>query len=516
MPLIAALDSAFVRHRDSVCFTLADGSRSWTYGEIDELSHRVASALRAHGPGARVAVLSENDPVAFACQLGVLRAGAAYVPLNVRSRPHELAALLTMTGCDTLFYQGTLAAEAELILAGLPKEPPAVAIGAGRARDPLLDAWMGPAGVRCPPPPADREAPAWIMGTGGTTGAPKAVVLPRRSIFTMALGLAAHMPEERPVQIAAAPLTHAAGGLTFPLLLQGGTTVVHQGVDPGAILESIERDRVTRLFLPPTAIYALLAHPSVREHDYSTLRYFLYGAAPMSVDRLREALEVFGPVMAQFYGQGEAPTICTWLGPGDHAEAIADPGKAGRLASCGRPSLVARVAILDREGRHLPPGRIGEIAVRTELRMSGYLDAPEATAEIDRGDGWQGTGDVGHADEDGFVYIVDRLRDLIITGGFNVFPSEVEQVLWGHPAVGDCAVIGVPDDRWGEAVTAVVELKRGASVEEAELIGLCRDALGGVKAPKRVIFRDLPRSPVGKVLKKDLRAEYWHGRTRSI
>ncbi|MFI0420984.1 AMP-binding protein [Spongiactinospora sp. 9N601] len=512
MPLLTALDSAFARYRDHVCFTLADKSRSWTYGEIHELSHRVAAALRAQGdgPGARVAVLSANDPVAFACQLGVLRAGAAYVPLNVRSQPGELAALLTMTGCATLFYQEALAADAARVLAAAPGVRQAVSIG------PELHEWMGPAGVRCPPPDAGREAPAWIMGTGGTTGAPKAVVLSHRSIATMALGLAAHMPEERPVQIAAAPLTHAAGGLTFPLLLQGGRTVVHQGVDPGAILESIERDRVTRLFLPPTAIYSLLDHPRLSAHDYSTLRYFLYGAAPMSTGRLRAALDAFGPVMAQFYGQGEAPTICTWLSPADHAEAVADPARSVRLASCGRPSLVARVAVLDEKGRPLPPGEVGELAVRTDLRMSGYLDDPEATAELDRGDGWQATGDLGRLDDDGFVYIVDRLRDLIITGGFNVFPSEVEQVLWGHPAVGDCAVIGLPDDHWGEAVTAVVELKTGESVPEHELIELCRDALGSVQAPKRVIFRDLPRSPVGKVLKKELRAQYWAGRSRSV
>jgi acyl-CoA synthetase (AMP-forming)/AMP-acid ligase II len=315
-------------------------------------------------------------------------------------------------------------------------------------------------------------------------------------------------------------MTHAAGAALFPVLSLGGTTIVHDGVNPSALLDSLEHDGVTRLFLPPTAIYTLLDHPTARGRDYTRLRYFLYGAAPMSVERLAEAWDVFGPVMAQCYGQTELPMMCAFLSPEDHALAMSSAQHRGRLASAGRPSLVANVRIAAETGTLLPPGAPGEIVVRSSLRMSGYHEDRQQTAAALRPGGWQATGDVGYLDEDGYLYIVDRSRDLIISGGFNVFPSEVEQVLFTHPLVSDCAVIGIPDPRWGEQVTAVVELRPGAAPDaaelERELIALCKERLGSVKAPKQVVLRVLPRSPVGKVLKRQLRDEFWQGRERLV
>jgi acyl-CoA synthetase (AMP-forming)/AMP-acid ligase II len=273
---------------------------------------------------------------------------------------------------------------------------------------------------------------------------------------------------------------------------------------------------VTRLFLPPTAIYALLAHPGVRDHDFSSLKHFIYAAAPMAVDKLREAMDVFGPVMTQTFGQAEAPMIATVMTPREHVEALQDDRKAARLASAGRPSLVAKVAILADDGRVLGPGQEGEICIRGALVMDGYHEDPEQSASTRRPGGWHGTSDVGRMDEDGFVYIIDRLRDMIITGGFNVWPSEIEQTIHTVPGVKDCAVIGLPDEKWGEAVTAVVELREGAHVDEAQIIATCREALGVVKTPKIVVFRELPRSPVGKVLKRALRDEYWTQTGRSV
>jgi len=224
---------------------------------------------------------------------------------------------------------------------------------------------------------------------------------------------------------------------------------------------------------------------------------------------------VFGPVLTQTYGQAEACMICTFLSPEDHVAAL-ETNKRHRLASCGRISPLVRLETMDDQGRVLPRGERGEIVVRGALVMKGYYNNPQATEEASAF-GWHHTGDIGVIDEDGFVYIVDRKKDMIISGGFNVFPSEVEQVLWGHPAVQDCAVIGVPDDKWGEAVKAVVELKPGTTASAEELIALARDKLGGVKAPKSVDFiAALPRSPVGKVLKKTLREPYWAGRERKI
>jgi acyl-CoA synthetase (AMP-forming)/AMP-acid ligase II len=355
-----------------------------------------------------------------------------------------------------------------------------------------------------------------LVGTGGTTGRPKGVMLSNRNVETFCATTLALMPhDEPPVYLAAAPLTHAAGILCFPFMALGATVVVHTKVDPGEILATIERQRVTTLFLPPTAIYMLLARPEVRERDYSSLRYFIYGAAPMSTDKLRQAIDVFGPVMAQLFGQSEAPMLVTFLTPREHLVG-GRPAPDERLRSCGRSTPFVRVAVMADDGTLLPDGEIGEIVVRGDLVMSGYYKNPEETAAV-RAHGWHHTGDVGYRDAAGYYTIVDRKRDLIISGGFNVFPGEVEQVLWAHAAVQDCAVIGVPDDKWGEAVKAVVELKRDQSVSAADLIDYCKTHLSHVKAPKSIDFvESLPRSSVGKVLKRELRARYWVGRDRRI
>jgi acyl-CoA synthetase (AMP-forming)/AMP-acid ligase II len=237
----------------------------------------------------------------------------------------------------------------------------------------------------------------------------------------------------------------------------------------------------------------------------------------MAVDKLEEALDVFGPVMAQTFGQAEAPMICTVMTPAEHVAAAADPALRGRLASAGRSSLVAEVAIMDDDGNLLRPGEIGEIVVRGDLVMAGYHKDPEQSAAVSRPGGWHGTSDVGRIDEDGYVYIVDRKRDMIISGGFNVWPSEIEQVIHTIDGVRDCAVIGLPDEKWGEAVTAVIELREDAGEVEDDLVkALCRERLGPVKTPKQVIYRELPRSPNGKVLKRSLREEYWTGKERSV
>jgi acyl-CoA synthetase (AMP-forming)/AMP-acid ligase II len=286
--------------------------------------------------------------------------------------------------------------------------------------------------------------------------------------------------------------------------------------DPALLLAAIPRYKVTELFLPPTVIYRLLDIPDLgRKVDFSSMKYFMYGAAPMSVEKLKQAIQVIGPVMMGGYGQTEAPASIAYLPPGEHFEG----GKIAsdeRLSSVGRPNPLIRVEIMDDANGILPKGQTGEICVLGDLVMKGYYKAPEKTAEAIVG-GWLHTGDIGHLDAEGYLHITDRKKDMIITGGFNVYPSEVEQVIWGHPAVQDCAVIGAPDDKWGEAVKAVVELNSGQHVSAEELIALCKEKLGSVKAPKSVDFVDaLPRSPVGKVLKKDLRARYWQGRQRTI
>jgi len=301
-----------------------------------------------------------------------------------------------------------------------------------------------------------------------------------------------------------------------PCTARGGTVVGVTKPDPALLLRAIPKHKVTELFLPPTVIYRLLDVPDLgKKVDFSSLKYLMYGAAPMSVEKLKQAIEVIGPVMMGGYGQTEAPASIAYLPPDAHFV----EGKLAsdeRLSSVGRPNPLVRVEIMNDANEILGPGETGEICVRGDLVMKGYYKQPDKTAETIV-DGWLHTGDIGHLDADGYLHITDRKKDMIISGGFNVYPSEVEQVIWSHPAVQDCAVIGVPDDKWGEAVKAVVELNAGQSVSADELIALCKDKLGSVKAPKTVEFVDtLPRSPVGKVLKKDLRAKYWQDSARKI
>jgi acyl-CoA synthetase (AMP-forming)/AMP-acid ligase II len=514
MQLIEFFDRGAALAADRVAFAGPGGADAITYRAAERLSHRVAAALHREGlrAPAAVGVLSSNAPALFPWILGVTRAGCTWVALNARSTPDELAAMLALVGARALLHAPSMAATAAEVVTAVPDLDRLVTIGD--------EDWLGPDTAHVELPALDPEAIAGLFGTGGTTGRPKAVRVSHRAFETMIHAFNAHMPERAPVNLVAAPMTHAAGAALFPVLSLGGTTIVHDGVNPSALLESLEHDGVTRLFLPPTAIYTLLDHPTARGRDYTRLRYFLYGAAPMSVERLAEAWDVFGPVMAQCYGQTELPMMCAFLSPEDHALAMSSAQHRGRLASAGRPSLVANVRIAAETGTLLPPGAPGEIVVRSSLRMSGYHEDRQQTAAALRPGGWQATGDVGYLDEDGYLYIIDRSRDLIISGGFNVFPSEVEQVLFTHPLVSDCAVIGIPDPRWGEQVTAVVELRPGAAPDaaelERELIALCKERLGSVKAPKQVVLRVLPRSPVGKVLKRQLRDEFWQGRERLV
>jgi acyl-CoA synthetase (AMP-forming)/AMP-acid ligase II len=298
-------------------------------------------------------------------------------------------------------------------------------------------------------------------------------------------------------------------------MARGATTVILDRADPDGILDAIERRRVTILFLPPTVIYGLLGRPDIRTRNFRSLRNLIYSAAPMSADKLDEAIEIFGPVMTQAYGQTEAPLLCTFMSPEEHLIAD-DADRRKRLLSCGRATPFVTLEIMDDAGRLLSVGETGEIVVRGNLVMKGYADNPQETAKVSEF-GWHHTGDVGYRDSAGYLYIVDRKKDMIISGGFNIYPSEIEQVLWSHPAVQDCAVIGVPDGKWGEAVKAIVELKPAISAREDELVSYCKARLGGLKAPKSLeIWPELPRSAVGKVLKRAIRDRYWTGRERQV
>ncbi|WP_018155948.1 AMP-binding protein [Demetria terragena] len=513
MRIVDFLDKGASLNPAAPCLT-TDGA-SLSYADVQETSFEVAAALHAAGvrAGSSVAILASNDPTAFSCVFGISRAGAVWCPINPRNEAAENRELLDLFDCEVLFFQRSYADLVAAIAPDLPKVRVWVCLDASSAAldERLPDAltwsdFLAPGRQevgRVDLPAVDDRA--MIAGTGGTTGRPKGVTLSGTNLETMtAITLMAYPFDGRPVYLALAPLTHAAGVLSFPILCLGGEIVIMRAPDVGGFLEHLEHHQVTHTFLPPTLIYMVLGHEALERTDRSSLQCFWYGAAPMSATRLEEALTRIGPVMAQLFGQTEAPMMISTMSPADHFGPDGAPA-LDKLSSAGRPAPLVTVAILDDKGNQLPRGERGEIGVRSSLVTAGYYKNPEATAEVSA-HGWHHTGDIGYLDEDGFLFIVDRAKDMIITGGFNVFSTEVEQALMAHPAVRDCAVIGRPDEKWGERVEAVIQPVPDVDFDAGELMAFVKGRIGSVKTPKVIhVWTDLPRSKVGKVLKNEIK-----------
>lgn len=510
------LDKGASLGADRPCLT-TDGT-SMSYADVVALSRKVAAALVARGLGAggRVAILSANDPVAFTCVFGISRAGGVWCPINPRNEAGENRELLALFGAEVVLFRPAFAPLVAAIRDDLPGVHTWVCLDAGAGHDSADDGSPGFAdflasGATAQVPevhgPPGVDELAMLVGTGGTTGRPKGVMLTPTNLETMtALTLMGYPFDGPPVYLALAPLTHAAGVLCFPVLSLGGEVVIMRAPDVGGFLRLVQEHRVTHTFLPPTLIYMVLGSPGLATTDLSSLQCFWYGAAPMSASRLEEALTRIGPVMAQLFGQTEAPMMISMMPPADHVRADGSIATE-RLTSAGRPSPLVHVAILDKDDLPVAPGERGEICARSSLVMAGYWHDPDETARTLR-NGWLHTGDIGFLDAEGFLHIVDRAKDMIITGGFNVYSTEVEQAVLAHDAVQDCAVIGLPDEKWGERVVVVVQAHPGASVDPDELTAFVKQRVGSVKAPKEVhVWTDLPRSKVGKVLKTEIKSE---------
>ena len=352
--------------------------------------------------------------------------------------------------------------------------------------------------------------------TGGTTGKPKGVIGTVQSITTMTtIQLAEWEWPEHPKFLMCTPLSHAGAAFFVPTIVKGGEMVVLSKFDPAEVLRVIEEQKITATMLVPSMIYALMDHPDSHTRDLSSLETVYYGASAMNPVRLAEAIRRFGPIFAQYYGQSEAPMVITYLAKGEHDEK--------RLTSCGRPTLFARTALLGEDGKPVPQGEVGEICVSGPLLSGGYWNLPDETSRTFH-DGWMHTGDLAREDEDGFWYIVDRTKDMIVTGGFNVFPREVEDVVAEHPSVAQVCVIGTPDEKWGEAVTAVVVLRPNAPSDEesvskmtAEIQAAVKERKGSVQSPKQVIVvESVPVTALGKPDKKSVRAHFWEGANRAV
>jgi len=509
MRLIDYLDKGAQLGGDAPCFTMGDLDLG--YAQVQRLSHRVGRALGRSGiePGQKVAVLASNDATAFACVFGISRAGAVWCPINPRNEASENRFVLDAFDCACLIFHSNYAPMVEQIRGECPKLRTLVCLDKAFDFAPSWAQWVEGLGDE-PLEVAPVDDLAMIAGTGGTTGQPKGVMLSGRNLETMsALTLMGYPFDGRPTYLALAPLTHAAGVLCLPVMALGGRVVIMPKPDLSDFLGLIERYRVTHTFLPPTLIYMLLQHERLASTRLDSLQCFWYGAAPISAARLEEALGKIGPVMAQLFGQTEAPMMISMMAPRDHFNPDGSVARE-RLSSAGRPGPLVQVATMDANGALLATGETGEIVVRSSLVMLGYYKDPAATEAVWR-HGWHHTGDIGRLDADGYLYIVDRAKDMIITGGFNVYSVEVEQALMQHPDVQDSAVIGLPDDKWGERVVAVLQLHagRGHDPERSaqEIQAFVKARIGSVKTPKQVeIWPDLPRSKIGKVLKKDIRA----------
>ncbi|MBH1998125.1 MAG: AMP-binding protein [Sphingomonadaceae bacterium] len=516
MRMIDYFDRGLRIAHDRPCMIEGDTAR--TYAEISARTHAIAAMLIADDfpAGAHAAVLSGNAMVAFEAVLGILRADGVWAMANNRASASENAYLFDLLDIDTLFVHSEVADRIATFRAECPNIRRYIALDQPfEEADFYLEDHIDP---DAPPVPQRRtgapEELGFLANTGGTTGRSKGVMLTNGNWQALVSSLVASMPMTvPPVNLVAAPMTHAAGPLALASMALGGTVIILPKFDPGPVIDAIEKHRVTYMFLPPTAIYMLLSHPGVRDADFSSLQYISYAGAPMSTDRLKEAIAVFGPVMNASFGQTEAPMCVTAMPPHEHLNAA---GELAHPGSCGRPNLLSIVEIMDDDGQILPPGERGEIVVRGPLVMGGYYKNPEATAEVSTF-GWHHTGDIGVRDADGWFYVVDRKKDMIISGGFNIYPAEVEKALLAHDAVQDCAVVGIPDEKWGEAVIAFVEPRAGHKPQEATLIAFARDALGPVKTPKRIeIIRQLPRTNAGKVSRAELRKPYWEEAGRRI
>lgn len=494
---------------------IADGTTSWSYRQLGDVVARFITVYRAMGltKGSAVSVLASNRVESWAAICAAMVMGARYTSLHPMAAEDDQAFIVDDAEIDLLIVEaGKFGERGRTIKQRTPGLKHIASFGAmDGVRDILAEV-----AVAAPAPLVDEgenDAIAFLAYTGGTTGRSKGVMLPHRSLVAMTLTLFADWDWPHDIRfLAATPISHAAGVTLFPVMLRGGYSRLVQGFEPDVYGRVVQDEKITATFLVPTLIYALIDNIELRKRvDLSSLDMIIYGAAPMSPDRLREGMKIFGPVFVQLYGQTEAPQVITTMRKIDH-----DASNPRRLGSCGRANPMLDVKLFDAEMREVALGEPGEICVRGSLVMDGYWKRDDATADTLRG-GWLHTGDVAVQDEEGYYYIVDRTKDMIISGGFNIYPREVEDALMSHPAVASAAVIGIPDDKWGEAVKGFVVAKPGCTIDVGELQAHVKDKRGAPWSPKSIdVVESVPVTGLGKIDRKALRAPYWEGRTRGV
>ncbi len=491
---------------------MREEDRSYSYAELEERTARVATALVAKGlkKGDRIAWIGKNSDLYFTLFYGAARAGIVMVPVGWRLAPPEWAYIINDTKAKILFL-GTGFESAPESMAGLLHHVEKV------MTDPEARAMIANT-TPAPFEPSAADDAVLQLYTSGTTGNPKGAVLSNRNLFALRKNsneaeLAYTKWDDDEVVLVAMPCAHIGGtGLGIMAIGSGLPAYILAEFTPDGFFDAVEHGGVTRLFIVPAALHILLQHPRCASVDYSRLKYILYGAAPIPLELLRQCIQMFKCEFIQAYGMTETTGTICMLPPEDH-----DPNGNPRMRSAGKPLPGVEIMVVDSAGNEVPTGDVGEVWTRSSNNMIGYWNLPDATEKTMTNDGWVKTGDAGYMDQDGYLYIHDRVKDMIITGGENVYPAEVESAIYGHPDVLEVAVIGIPDSKWGEAVKAVCAPKPGATIDPDNVIAWARERIAPYKVPKSVDIIDaLPRNPSGKILRKDLRAPYWEGYERQV
>lgn len=471
--------------------------RAITYTQLAQQVRAVAAGLLALDatPQSRVGICASNSAEHIVALLAVLACGKVWVPLNPKSTASEIRRITDAVAPSIVVVEAAYAAM-------VSTQASRVWLGDAADAGPTLAALCAQH-ADAPTPQIDlpQDATQAIKFTGGTTGAPKGVMQPYRAWMANIVNqIQAWELTEQDRYVMAAPITHGTSTYVLPILAQGGCHVIMEGAGAEAVRDTFKHRSGTICFMPPTLVYMLMGLPGAQRSDFPQLRRLIYGGAPMPPEKVRAVRDFFGPVLGTTYGQTEAPQILTVMRPSDFED-------EQNWAAVGRTTWFSDVAIMATDGRLLPSGEVGEVVARGPLLMTGYWNLPDKTAET-LVDGWLHTGDRGMFDARGYLYLKDRLKDMVITGGFNVYPIDVENALTQHPAVHECAVFGLPDDKWGESVQAAVQLRPGQQASADELMAFVRERLGPVHTPKQIHFyAELPRSPVGKVLKTAVREQ---------
>ncbi len=518
--LARLITQASWEHRDRTAIICED--RRLTFAQTEELSNRIASSLVALGvnKGERVGVLLANSPEFVCTDLALIKTGLVRVPLNPRLAPPEIDFIVNNCRAAVLVFSDDYTYMVEQIRPNLPHVRHFLCVGtqipdwAKSFTDTIAAASTEPVAVD-----VTDDDPYMILYTSGTTGKPKGALTNFRSRWITLFHVYANegSVSKNDVMLHLASLAHGSGTKVLPHYLKGAANLLMPKFDVEEFCRLVEKEKVTITWMVPTTIGMLLDFAGRTKYDLSSLRTLVYAGAPMPAERLKEALRTFGPIFVQVYGLSEAPQPDLVLTKEDHILEGTE-AQVRRLASAGRPCLGVDVRVVREDGTDVVPGSddIGEIALGGDHILTEYWERPDATAEVIRA-GWFYTGDLAKVDEEGYIFIVDRSKDMIISGGYNVYPREVEEALHQHPAVREAAVIGVPDPTWGESVKACISLRPGMTATADEIMAHCAKLLAGYKKPKSVDFlADLPKSPNGKILKKVLREPYWQGRVRNV